>query len=319
MIKAAPAPLRTLPASSFSLNKLVRNLQRYWVLYLLLIPPLAYLIIFNYIPMYGLQLAFREFDPAAGFYGGEWVGLQNFIDFFESYAFAEIILNTVLLSLYHIAINFFAPVMLAIAINEVNNQRFKKTVQMVTYAPYFISTIVLVAMMFQIFSPHIGIVNNVIKAMGGQTHNFMGESRYFRHLFVWSGIWQGTGYGSVIFIAALTAIDPQLYEAATVDGASRIKKIIYIDIPSIMPTMVVLLILNVGRLMNVGFEKTYLMQNQQNIAVSEVISTYVYKVGIIRTDFSFSTAVGFFNSAINLALIVLVNQIARHLGESSLW
>ena len=298
---------------------LSQNIKRYAALYAFLILPITYVILFCYVPMFGLQMAFREYDPIEGFFGGEWVGLQNFYRFFSSYDFKGIVINTLALSLYYMVVNFFAPVVLAISINETDSQRFKKTVQMVTYAPYFISVIVLVAIMQQIFSTHIGIVNNVIRALGGEAYNFMGSISTFRHMFVWSGIWQNMGYSSVIYIAALTAVDPQIYEAAIVDGASRIKKIYHIDLPSLAPTMVVMLILSAGGLMNVGFEKVYLLQNQVNISVSETIQTYVYKVGLINADFSFSTAVGMFNSVINLFLITIVNQIARRLGDTSLW
>lgn len=307
------------PALKPNRMPLGRNIRRYWVLYALLVAPLVYLIVFCYVPMFGLQLAFREYDPLEGFFGGDWVGLANFTRFFQSYVFKSVVTNTLVLSFYYMAVNFFVPVLLAIAINEVANTRFKKAVQLITYAPYFISVIVLVAIMQQVFSPHIGLVNNVIKAMGHDAVQFMGNPKYFRHLFVWSGIWQNMGYGSVVYIAALTAVDPQMYEAATVDGASRLKKIIYIDLPALAPTMVVMLIMSFGRLMSVGFEKVYLMQNQVNISVSETIQTYVYKVGLINSDFSFSTAVGMFNSVINLVLIVIVNKIAARLGETSLW
>jgi len=302
-----------------SIMLLILNIKHYWVLYLLLAVPLAYIIIFRYVPMYGLVLAFREYDPRVGIFGGEWVGFANFNRFFRTYDFFNIIFNTISISVYSIIAGFFAPILLAIAINETRSIAFKKTIQMATYAPYFISTVVLVGIMFQVFSTHIGIVNKAVKFLFGEPINFMGYPPYFKHMYVWSGIWQGTGYGSVIYIAALTGVDPQLYEAITVDGASRMQKIRYIDIPAIIPTAVVLLILNSGNIMNVGFEKIYLMQNAMNRSVSEVISTYVYKMGMVNMNFGFSTTVSLFNSVINLILIVSVNFISSKLGENSLW
>ena len=269
--------------------------------------------------MFGLIVAFQDFDPLRGFYGGDFVGFAHFRRFFNSHDFSNIVANTLILSLYYMVINFFTPVMLAISINEVSNRHLKKSIQTITYAPYFISTVVVVGMMFQIFSPQIGVFNQLTSALGMESVNYLGDPRYFRHLHVWSGIWQNVGFGSIIFIAALTTIDPQLYEAATVDGASRVQKIWHIDIPSIRPTMVILLILSAGRVMDVDFEKTFLMQNFMNLSTSEVISTYVYKVGLIQMDFSFSTAVGMFNSVIGLVLIVSVNFAAKWLGESGLW
>ena len=296
------------------------NLSRYWQLYIILLIPTVFLVLFQYVPMYGLQIAFREFNPIDGFYGGKWVGLENFRRFFNAYSFWEIIWNTLSLSVYSLVAGFPIPIILAISINEIRNRHFRKTVQMVTYAPHFISVVVLVAMVQQVLSPHLGVVNHIIKAMGYRSINFMGLPQYFQSIYVWSGIWQGMGYSSIIYIATLSAVDLQLYEAVFVDGASRLQKIWYIDLPCLLPTAIVMLILNMGRIMSVGFEKVYLMQNGMNMQTSEVIATYVYKVGLILSDFSFSTAVGFFNSVINLLFIVVFNQLVRRVSnENSLW
>ncbi len=290
-----------------------------WPLYLLLIVPILHTIIFEYIPMGGLVLAFKEYDPVDGFKSGRWLGFSNFIVFFKSYNFVRIVRNTILINLYELIAGFPIPIILAISINEVRSKSFKKSVQLITYAPHFISTVILVSIVMQVLSIHTGIVNNVIKALGHTPINFMGDAKYFRHIFVWSGIWKNMGYSSIIYIAALTAIDPELYEAAKIDGASKLKRIFYIDIPGILPTAIVLLILQFGKMMKLGFEKVYLLQNDVNISASEVISTYSYKIGLVRGDFSFATAIGFFNSVINLVLIVVVNRIARKVGETSLW
>ena len=313
--------LKSSTLSSNILNKhnIIRKMKRHWGLYLLLLPPLIYIIIFHYIPMFGIQIAFRNFIPTDGLFGSPWVGFLNFQKFFKSYVFWRVIKNTLGLNLYWLFVSSPIPIILAIAVNEVTSAGLKKTVQMVTYAPHFISMAILVSMVMQILSPHTGIVNNIIKLLGGQPVNFMGEAAYFKSIFVWSGVWQQAGYSSIIYIAALAGIDLQLYEAAVVDGASKLKRIWYIDIPGILPTAVILLVLHTGRIMNIGFEKIYLMQNSMNISSSEVISTYVYKVGLINGNYSFSTAIGLFNSLINLMLIVLVNKAARKFSDTSLW
>lgn len=297
----------------------IRRIKKHWQLYLILLVPIAHTLVFRYQPMYGAQIAFRDFVATQGITGSPWVGWKNFQMFFNSYQFWTLIRNTLTISLYSLAAGFPIPIILALALNEVRHTWFKKTVQMVTYAPHFISTVVMVGIIMQMLDPRLGLVNKFIQTLGGRPINFMGQAKMFQSIYVWSGIWQNMGYASIIYIAALSSIDPQLEEAAVIDGASRLQKIWYIDIPGIMPTAVILLILNAGQIMNVGFEKIYLMQNPLNMTTSDVISTYVYRVGLIQARYSFSAAVGLFNSVINMILLVAVNQIARKVGETSLW
>lgn len=297
----------------------LKKMKKSWQLYLVILLPVVYLIIFKYAPMYGVIIAFKNYIATKGILGSPWVGFKHFHYFFTSPLLFRLLYNTVSISLYSLLAGFPLPIILALSLNEVKNISFKKTVQMVTYAPYFISTVVMVSIMLQFLSPQIGIVNHIIKSLGGHATNFMGEPDYFKSLYVWSGVWQYTGYASIIYLAALTGIDPELHQAAIVDGATKLKRIWHIDIPGIMPTAVILLILNVGQIMNVGFEKVYLMQNNLNMVSSDVIATYVYRMGLLNSQFSYSTAVGLFNSVVNLVLLVLVNQAARKLGETSLW
>ncbi len=293
--------------------------RKNWDLYLIVLLPLAYIIIFAYIPMYGAQLAFKDFNPACGIRGSPWVGLKHFLDFLKGYYFVRTIKNTVGISLYGLLAGFPFPVILAIALNEMASLRFKKTVQMVTYMPYFISTVVMVSIIFQILNARIGVANEILKALDIMPVDFMGKSELFKSIYVWSGIWQGTGYGAIIYLAALSAVDPTLYEAAIVDGATKLQRIWHIDLPTILPTTVIIFILNMGQIMSVGFEKVYLMQNPLNLSSSEIISTYVYKVGLLGGNFSYSTAVGFFDSVVNFVLLITVNGAAKRLGQASLW
>jgi len=318
----AVASPRTIPARAprrTHHREAWRRIRRHWQLYLVLLLPLVYLAIFRYWPMYGVQIAFRDYNPVDGIAGSPWVGIAHFQRFFNSYLFWDLLRNTVGISIYSLAAGFPLPIVLALAINEARRRWFKKTVQMATYAPHFISTVVMVGIILQFLDPRLGVIARIITALGGTPQNYMGQASLFQSIYVWSGVWQGMGYASIIYIAALSSIDPQLEEAAIIDGASRIQKIWYIDLPSIAPTAIILLILNVGQVMNVGFEKIYLMQNPLNLTTSEVISTYVYKVGLLRAQYSFSAAVGLFNSVIDLILLVIVNQIARRVGETSLW
>lgn len=293
--------------------------RRHWGLYFLLLIPLAYVAVFRYTPMLGARIAFTGLDMTGGIYSGKWNSFGNFKEFFGSYVFWRLIKNTLAISFYQLIVGFPFPIFLAIAINEVRNRYFKKTVQMVTYAPYFISTVVMVSMLLQLLSPHGGILNAFLMFFGQEPVNFIGIPGYFKSIYVWSGIWQNMGYNSIIYIAALSSIDIQIYEAAMVDGATKLQRIRHIDIPGILPTAIIMLILSTGQLMNVGFEKTYLMQNDMNISASEVISTYVYKVGLLNGNFNYATAVGLFNSVINLFVIFWVNKLASKVGESGLW
>ncbi|MCG8451857.1 MAG: ABC transporter permease subunit [Spirochaetales bacterium] len=296
-----------------------KRICRHWQFYLLLLPPLLYILIFHYLPMGGLSLAFKEFSIRKGILASPWAGLKYFRQFFSSPMFFPLLKNTLGISLYSLAVGFPIPIILALAVNEVKSKSLKKSVQMITYAPYFISTVVMVSIIMQVLHPRTGILNLILGVFGANPINFMGEASMFQSIYVWSGIWQYAGYNAIIYIAALSGIDPTLYEAAQVDGVSRFKRILYIDLPGIAPTIIVLLILNAGNLMNIGFEKVFLMQNDLNLSNSEIISTYIYKVGLKHAQFSFSTAVSFFNSIINFLLLVTVNTMARRLGEVSIW
>lgn len=299
--------------------KLIKSIRSHWSLYLILSVPILHVFVFSYIPMYGLQIAFKSVSKAGSFFSGDWIGFENFRLFFSSYVFGRIIKNTIWINFVMLILAFPAPIILALALNEVKRVSFKKTVQMVTYAPYFISTVVMVSIITQVLSPYTGLVNKLIELLGGKAINFMGIPEYFVLIYALSGIWQASGYVSIIFIAALATIDPTLYEAVSIDGASRLQKIIYIDIPSLLPTIIIVFIMNMGSLMNVGFEKVFLMQNEMNISASDVISTYVYQTGLVRGEFGYATAVGLFNSVINLSLVIFFNSIARKFSETSVW
>jgi len=297
----------------------LRKMARHWQLYIVILLPIAYLIIFKYVPMAGVVIAFKDYNVIKGIFGSEWVGLKYFNQFFESPNFWLYMKNTLGISFYGLLVGFPAPIILALALNEVRNGLFKKSVQLISYAPYFISTVIMVSILIVNLTPNVGIVSKLFQMLGVENTNFMGIPSLFKSIYVWSDVWQHTGYGAIIYIAALAGVNPELYEAAKVDGASRIQKIINVDIPSLIPVSVILLILNLGNLMKLGFEKIYLMQNPLNLATSEVISTYVYKVGLLGSSFSFSAAIGVFNSVINLTLLIVVNYIARKISNNSLW
>jgi ABC-type polysaccharide transport system permease subunit len=270
--------------------------------------------------MIGAQIAFKKFSPRRGIMGSPFIGWQNFIRFFESPSSMQIIVNTIVISLYSIAASFPFALALAVALNEVRSKKFKKSVQMVTYAPYFISTVVLVSMINQFFNPTIGIINLFFKLFGIELGNVVGSPSVFRHLYVWSGVWQSNGYNAIIYLAALTGISPELQEAAVVDGCTRIKRIWHVDLPCIRPTIVTLLILSVGQVMSVGFEKIFLMQNPAVLSISEVVSTYVYRIGLTgSTDPGYASAIGLFNSVVNVVLILLANFAARRIDGTGLW
>lgn len=304
------------------MGRLIRDeLTKRWQLYLLLLLPISFLVVFNYVPMYGAQISFRNYTAKDGILGSAWVGVKHFVKFFTSPQFWRLIRNTFVLSIYGLLAGFPIPVMLALALNNVDNDHYRKTVQMVTYAPHFISTVVLVGMMSQLFSYNYGLINKVIDTLGGSRKLFLTEPQYFRHLYVWSGVWQGMGYNSIIYISALSSIDPSLYEAAKVDGASRMQRILHIEIPGILPTIITLLILNTGRLLSVGHEKVLLMQCTQNYETSDILSIYIYRMTFKGSlpDYSYTTAIGLFNSVINFVLITLVNAISKRVTETSLW
>lgn len=306
--------------ANFNYIKKARNITRHWQLYILIAMPVAFLITFNYIPMVGAQIAFREYNPIQGMWNSPWVGMKQFNFFFNSPYFWPVINNTLRISVYSLLVGIPASIFLALALNEVKNRRFKRTVQMATYAPYFISTVVLVGMMEIILSPTSGLYGQFSSLFGiSSPADIMGSPAAFPSLYVWSGIWQETGYGAIIYLAALSGVNPELYEAARIDGASRLRKIIHIDLPSILPTVIILFILSIGGLLGVGFEKVYLLQNALNQSTSEIISTYVYKVGLIDSNFSFAVAVGLFNSVIGFILIIVANFIAKKVSDSSLF
>lgn len=302
------------------LNRIVKNLRRKWQLYLLCIPTFAWFVIFAYIPMYGVQIAFKDFVVTRGIWGSAWIGFENFTRFFSSYNFWNLIRNTVGISVYQLLVGFPAPILLALLLNEVRNQPFKKSIQMITYAPHFISTVVVVGILNIFFTQSNGLVNILLNQVCGIAKiPFLSSNEWFKTMYVFSDLWQSVGWGSIIYIATLVGIDPQLYEAAMIDGASKLQRVRYISIPGILPTAIMLLILNVGKIMSVGFEKVFLMQNSLNMGASDVISTYVYRVGLQGADFSFGSAVGLFNSIVNCVLLIVVNNIARKYSESSLW
>lgn len=302
-------------------NTWAKSLRINWQLYLILLIPVAYIIIFKYVPMYGAQIAFRNYSARKGFFGSPWVGFYHFQRFFSSYQFWRVIKNTLGISVYLLVAGFPIPIILALSLNSTNIYRLKKTVQTATYIPHFISTVVMVGMLLQFLSPRVGIINTIRGFFGGDPVNYIAVPEYFRGLYVWSAVWQHAGWSSIIYIAALSAVDPALHEAALIDGASKFQRVIHLDFPSILPTAIILLIMNAGRMMNVGFEKVFLMQNDLNLRVSEVIQTYVYKVGLqgASANFSYSTAIGLFNSVVNFILIVSVNQLSKRLSSTSLW
>lgn len=295
-------------------------MRRNWLLYVFLLPAVIYMGIFLYAPMYGLVIAFKDFTASKGILGSPWVGTKWFELFFTSPRFWQILKNTLILSVYSLIVGFPLPVILALMINDIRNLRFKRFTQTVTYMPYFISTVVLVGMMSVLFSPKSGVVNAILAYMGGSGETFfMGESRYFRHMYVWSGVWQSMGWNSIIYIAALTGVSQELHEAAKIDGANKIQRILHVDLPAILPTMIILLIMNCGSILNVGYEKVYLLQNSLNTPVSEVISTYIYKIGLQQQKFSYSTAIGLFNNIVNFIILVTVNKFSRKASGTGLW
>lgn len=295
------------------------NIWKNKALYVFILPLMIYLCVFNYMPMYGLQIAFKNYSPAKGIWGSPWVGMKYFDKFLTSYSFWNLLRNTLILSLYHLITSFPLAILLALIIHYTPTYRFKKLVQTATYAPHFVSTVVVVGMLFIFFAPSSGIVNNIIVKLGGTAYDYRGSAASFPHLYVWTGIWQHMGWNSIIYIAALVSVPPELHEAATVDGAGKFKRIIHVDLPAILPTAVIMLIMDCGRIMNLGHEKILLMQASSNLSASEVISTYVYKIGLQSAQFSYATAIGLFNNIINCILLVLVNFISNRLSGEGLW
>ncbi len=299
---------------------IVRILQS-WQLYAMLALPLVYVIIFLYWPLYGLQIAFRNYNIVQGILGSSWVGMQHLERFIESYQFWPVLTNTLILNFYELIALFPLPIILALLMNVVRSTLFRRGVQLITYAPHFISTVVVVGMMVMLFSPNGGIVNQFIGAFGGQPRDFLASPDAFRHMYVWSGAWQTLGWSAIIYLAALSGVDPELHEAAKVDGANILRRIWHIDFPAVLPVSITLLILNMGSMLNSGFEKVLLMQNPLNLGGSEVLDTYVYRVGLASTvpQFSYATAIGLFKSVIALILLILANWLARRVAKTSLF
>lgn len=296
----------------------MRMLKKNWVCYLFILPMVIYVIIFSYVPMYGIQLAFKNYRVADGIWGSAWVGFKHFRTFFESYQFKDLLWNTLSLSLYALVAGFPMPIIFALFLNYITNVKLKKTAQMITYAPHFISMVVYCGMIL-VFLSSDGVVNQLLKLLGISPVAFLSNPANFRHIYVWSGVLQNIGWGSIMYISVLTSVDPTLHEAATVDGATRFQRLLHIDLPAIVPTMVIMLIMRAGEIMDLGFEKAFLLQNNINLDYSEIIATYVYKVGIQGGQFSYSSAIGLFNNVINLVLLVVVNKIARKVSDVSLW
>ncbi|MDQ0973571.1 putative aldouronate transport system permease protein [Neobacillus niacini] len=314
--KTLPAAYEEVSPSKWAMLK--KSFRKNWDLYLLISPVIAYFIIFHYVPMYGIQIAFKDFIATKGIWGSEWVGLKHFERFFDSYYFWRLIKNTLGIGIYTLAVSFPIPIIIALMLNEVRNEKYKKFVQTVIYAPHFLSTVVVVGMLILFLKPD-GIINQTITLFGGNPVDFMTEPGWFKSLYVFSDVWQTMGWSSIIYLAALTAVDHSQHEAAMIDGASRIQRIWHINIPAIMPTIVILFILNAGSVMSVGFEKVFLMQNTLNMSTSDVISTFVYRSGILEAQYSFSAAVGLFNSVINFIMLIMVNAIAKKINNTSLW
>jgi len=297
----------------------VKQVRKNWQLYLLFLPVLLYFIVFHYVPMYGVQIAFKDFIANKGILESPWVGFKHFERFFNSFYFWRIIKNTLGIGLYELIVGFPIPIILALMINEARSGRFRRFIQTVTYAPHFLSTVVVVGMIMMFLSPVSGLVNFIITSFGGEPIAFMTEPSWFKSIYVWSGVWQSMGWSSIIYLAALAGIDPQLHEAAKVDGAGWFRRIWHINLPGIAPTMIILLILNIGSILGVGFEKVFLMQNSLNMEASDVIATNVYRSGILGAQYSYSAAVGLFNSVVNFIMLITVNRIARRVSETSLW
>lgn len=318
-IQYQPSQLNNNAIYKISKWKTIKNdLVRHKYIYIMLIPVVLYYLIFQYQPMYGAQIAFRDFSPRLGLWKSEWVGLKYFTSFFNNYYFWRILRNTVVISFYDIIFGFPAPIILALLLNEIRSSFFKRTVQTITYLPHFISMVVICGMIVDFLASD-GIINSLIQAFGGNSKQFLIKPEWFRTIYVGSGIWQGIGWGSIIYLAALSGINPELYEASVVDGANRWKQTINITIPGILPTIIIMFILRIGSMLSVGSEKILLLYNPNTYETADVISTFVYRKGILEMDYSFSTAVGLFNSIINFVLLLVANRMSKKISEVSLW
>lgn len=299
-------------------EKVVKDFKRNKYIYVMLLPVIAYFAIFQYGPIYGVQIAFKDFNIGDGIWGSPWVGFDHFVEFFKSYYFWRLIRNTLLLSLYELVFAFPAPILLALLLNEIRNMKFKRITQTITYLPHFISLVVVVGILVDFLAPH-GLINQLLGLFGINSINFMQEAGWFRTIYMSSEVWQTIGWGSIIYLAAITNVNPQLYEASTIDGAGRFRQIIHVTIPGILPTIIILFILQLGSLMTVGYQKIILMYNPLTYQTADVISTYVYRKGILDASYSYSAAIGLFDAAINFGILILANQLSRKVSETSLW
>ena len=311
---------KAVPAGKRTAAEKLQYVKKNWQLYVFfLLPALLLTIIFKYVPMGGVLIAFEDYNVIDGIFGSKWVGLEYFRRFLASPDFMNYLVNTLKLSIYGLLWGFPIPIILALMLHSYRKKRYRKVIQTVTYAPNFISTVVMCGMIILFLSPSVGVINHVLEAIGIPAVNFMAKKAYWRHIYVWTGVWQSTGWSSVIYFAALAGISPELHEAAKVDGATKLQLIRHIDLPLIMPTATILLIMNCGSILSVGFEKAFLLQNNLNASVSEIISTYVYKVGLINNDMSYSSAIGLFNTIVNMVMLIIVNTISDKLSGNSLW
>ena len=317
---ASAKRIRTGAGARKSLGvRLVDAVKRDWQLYILLLPAMFFVFLFCYLPLYGIQIAFRDYKAVLGITGSEWVGLKNFTDFFSAYYFQRLITNTFLLNLYNLLWSFPIPIIMAILLNQFTRPRVKKITQTVIYIPHFISTVVMAGMLYLFLSPTNGIINTLITALGGESIYFMVEPEWFRTLFITTDIWQHAGWNTILYIATLTGIDPGLYEAATIDGATKLQKIRHIEIPHLIPIAVMMLILNCGSLLASNTDKALLMQTSGNMATSDIIGVYVYQMGLGKAQFSYTTAIGLMTNVINFVMIIAVNWIAKRLNDTSLF
>lgn len=318
-VEAATAVITTKTYRKPTVLETIRaDVKRHWSIYVMALPVIAYYLIFHYGPMYGLQIAFKDFSPAQGILGSPWVGFKHFESFFNGIYFWRLIKNTILINLYDLLFGFPAAIILALLLNEIRNSAFKRVVQSISYLPHFISIVVVAGMMVDFLSRN-GLINQIIGGFGIEPIDFLQKEGWFRFLFVSSGIWQGIGWGSIVYLAAMATIDPTLYEAAKMDGANRWKQTLHITIPGIMPTIVILFILQMGNMLSVGSEKVLLLYNPLTYGTADVISTYVYRKGVLEASYSFTAAVGLFNSVISFILIVAANTFVKRISENKLW
>lgn len=309
---------QTTNGGADSSRRLGLRIWKHRAYYVLMLPAIIYVLIFCYAPMYGLQIAFKDYKGALGIVGSPWCGMKHFMSFFKSYNFTLLMRNTIVLSLYSLIAGFPMPIIIALLLNETKG-RFKRASQTILYAPHFLSTVVVVGMINTMLSPSFGVVNTIIEALGGERIYFMTMPGAFRHLYVWSGVWQGMGWGAIIYLAALSGVSGEMVEASLIDGANRLQVIWYINIPTILPTIVIMLIMRCGSVLSVGFEKVYLMQNALNLDASQIISTYVYEIGLQGGQFSYSAAIGLFNNVVNILILLLVNRICKSVSEIGIW